>query len=259
MGTEEVISNSSRMDEIEVDRDDRERNPDTSSRKEGRTVGVLQGNASIHFNSSPSGKTQVKNVKISIKNDDKSPRILPDLTGMQLNLSDHPFKTFVDPLHWWDPTEERAQVSFIRQRCDEEVWNAVAKQMRPRPSICKLVDMMSGIKCGNRVDGDKISARRDAVFEDYKDDVLSQKLWKNPSIRCENGEAKIEIIQGSKVHKQRPFYLHGTKADALRKIFECNLHEFGWLGAEWCSAPFTVPKPPPADQSSIDEWRLAVD
>ena len=211
MGTEEVISNSSRIDEIEVDRDDRERNPDISSRKEGRTIGISQENASIHSNSSPSDKNQAKNVKISSKNDDKFPRFSPELTGMQLNLSDHPFKTFVDPLNWWDPTEERAQVSFIRQQCDEEVWNEVAKNMRPRPTIRKLVDIMSVIKCGNQVTGDKISARRDAVFEDYKDDVLSGKLWKNPPIRCENGEAKIEIIQGSKVHKQRPFYHHGTK------------------------------------------------
>ena len=55
---------------------------------------------------------------------------------------------------------------------------------------------------------------------------------------------------------------YGTKADALRKIIERNLHEFGWLegcrSSEWCSAPFTVPKPPPADQSSIDAWHLVV-
>ena len=119
MGTEEVISNSSRINEIQVDEDDRERNPDVKSRKEGRTIGVPQENASIHSNSSPSDKNQAKNVKISSKNDDKFPRFSPELTGMQLNSSDHPFKTFVDPLHWWDPTEERAQVSFIRQQCDE--------------------------------------------------------------------------------------------------------------------------------------------
>ena len=127
----------------------------------------------------------------------------------------------------------------------------------------RLMDIMSVIKCWNQVDGDKISARRDVMFEDYKDDVLSRKLWKNPSIRGEHGEAKIEIIQGSKVHKQRRFHLHGTKAVALQKIIECNLHEFGWLegcmSSEWCSVPFTVPKPPPGDRSSIDAWRLVVD
>ena len=31
------------------------------------------------------------------------------------------------------------------------------------------------------------------------------------------------------------------------------------MSSEWCSARFTVPKPPPADQSSIDAWRLVVD
>ena len=84
-----------------------------------------------------------------------------------------------------------------------------------------------------------------------------------PLIRGDHREAKITIIQGWKVHKQRPLYLHGTKADALRKIVERNLHEFGWLqgcmSSELCSAPFTVPKPPPADQSGIDAWRLVVD
>ena len=200
MGTEEVISNSSRIDEFEVDRDNREQNPEISSQKEGRYTSVPQENAFINSDLSPSDKNQVKNVKISSKNDDKSPRISPELTGMQLNSSDHPFKTFVNPLHWWIPTEERAQVSFIRQQCDEEVWKEVAKNMRPRPRIRKLVDIMSVIKCGNQVDGDKISARRDAVFEDFEDDVLSGKLWKHPQTRGEHWEAKIEIPQGSKVH-----------------------------------------------------------
>ena len=31
------------------------------------------------------------------------------------------------------------------------------------------------------------------------------------------------------------------------------------MTSEWCCAPFTVPKPPPADQNSIDGWRMVVD
>ena len=57
-------------------------------------------------------------------------------------------------------------MSFIHQQCDEKVWNEVAKNMRPRPTIRKLMETMSVIKCGNQVDGDKIAARRDTVFED---------------------------------------------------------------------------------------------
>ena len=182
---------------------------------------------SIHSNSSPSDNNQAKNVKISSKNDDKFPRFSPELTGMQLNSSDHPFKTFVDPLNWWDPTEERAQVSFIRQQCDEEVWNEVAKNMRPRPTIRKLVDIMSVIKCGNQVDGDKISARRDAVFQDYKDDVLRGKLWKNPPIRCEKREAKIETIQGSRVQKQRP----PKQMPCERLLSAISMSSVGWRAA----------------------------
>ena len=31
------------------------------------------------------------------------------------------------------------------------------------------------------------------------------------------------------------------------------------MSCEWCSSPFTLPRPPPADQSSIDGWRLVID
>ena len=31
------------------------------------------------------------------------------------------------------------------------------------------------------------------------------------------------------------------------------------MTSEWCCAPFGVPKPPPADQNSIDGWRMVVD
>ena len=68
-----------------------------------------------------------------------------ELTGMQLHLSDHPFKTFVDPLHWWDPTEEQAQIRFISQQCDEKVWNELAKNMRPRPTVRELVDIIKNV------------------------------------------------------------------------------------------------------------------
>ena len=31
------------------------------------------------------------------------------------------------------------------------------------------------------------------------------------------------------------------------------------MTSEWCCSPFTVPKPPPADQNTIDGWRMVVD
>ena len=61
-------------------------------------------------------------------------------------------------------------MSFIREHCNEELWNEVAENMRPRPTIRKMVDIMSVVKCGKQVDRDKIAARVDTVFEHYKGD-----------------------------------------------------------------------------------------
>ena len=116
---------------------------------------------------------------------------------MQLNLSYHAFKTFVDPLHWWDHTEERAQVSFIGQQCDEKTWNEAAKIMRAQPTIRKWVDILSVIKCGNQVDGDKIFAGKDAVFEDYEDDALGGKLSKDSPVWGEHGGPKVGGLKGA--------------------------------------------------------------
>ena len=93
--------------------------------------------------------------------------------------------------------------------------------------------------------------------------TISGKLVKNPPVRGLHGEAFIELNEGAKAKKQRPYENHGKKHEILRDIIQRNLREFGWLEAcmtpERCCAPFTVPKPPPADQNSIDGWRMVVD
>ena len=78
-----------------------------------------------------------------------------------------------------------------------------------------------------------------------------------------HGEAFIELKKGAKPKKQRPYENHGKKHENLRDIIQRNQREFGWLEAcmtsEWCCAPFTLAKPPPADQNSIDGWRMVAD
>ena len=82
-------------------------------------------------------------------------------------------------------------------------------------------------------------------------------------MRDQHGEAFIELKEGAKPKKQRPYENHGKKHEILRDIIQRNLREFGWLEAcktsEWCCAHFTVPKPPPAEQKLIDGWRMVVD
>ena len=96
-----------------------------------------------------------------------------------------------------------------------------------------------------------------------KDTTLSGKLVQNAPVRWLHGEAFIELKEGAKPKKQRPYENHGKKHEILRDIIQRNLREFGWLEAcmtsEWCCASFTVPKPPTADQISIDGWRMVVD
>ena len=80
-------------------------------------------------------------------------------------------------------------MSFIRQQCDEKTWNEATKIMRAHPTIRKWVDILSVIKCGNQVDGDKIFAGKDAVFEDYKDDAFGGKL--SPQFGVNMGDPRL--------------------------------------------------------------------
>ena len=114
-----------------------------------------------------------------------------------------------------------------------------------------------------QVESQLCNERREKIFAERKDTTLCGKLVKSPPVRGQHGEAFIEPNEGAKPKKQRPYENHGKKHEILRDIIQRNLREFGWLEAcmtsEWCCAPFTVPKPPPADQNSIDGWRMVVD
>ena len=113
------------------------------------------------------------------------------------------------------------------------------------------------------MDTELCSRKRERIFEERKDTTLSGKLIKTPPGRGQFGEALIELCEGYKVKKQCPYGNHGQKHEILRKIIERNLREFGWLEgcmtSEWCCAPFTVPKRPPADQNTIDGGRMVFD
>ena len=93
--------------------------------------------------------------------------------------------------------------------------------------------------------------------------VAVQQCCYKPPVRGQFGEAFIELHEGYKAKKQHPYENHGQKHENLGRIIERNLREFGWpegcMTSQWCCAPFIVPKGPPADQNSIDGWRMVVD
>ena len=123
--------------------------------------------------------------------------------------------------------------------------------------------MCSTVVAGEQVGSQLCNEPREKIFAKRKDTTLSGKLVKSPPVRRVHGETFIELKEGAKPKKQRRYENHGKKQEILRDIIQRNLRVFGWLEAcvtsEWCCAPFTVPKPTPADQNSIDGWRMVVD
>ena len=101
---------------------------------------------------------------------------------------------------------------------------------------------------GDQVDTELCSRKGEKTFEERKDTTLSGKLVKNPPVRWQFGEAFIELREGYKAKKQRPYENHGQKHEILINIIERNLRELCWLeGCMTSCAPFTVRKPPPAN------------
>ena len=127
----------------------------------------------------------------------------------------------------------------------------------------KIAKILSTVVTGDQEESSLCNQAPERIFAARKDFTLSGKISKDPPVRGQFGEAFIELQPGYKPKKQRPYENHGKKHEILREIIQRNLKEFGSLEAcmtsEWCCAPFTVPKLPPADQNTIDGWRMVVD
>ena len=152
--------------------------------------------------------------------------------------------------------------TYLQEAVDTDLFTDIRKKILPAKAE-EVAKVFSTVIPGDQVDTELCSKSREKIFEERKDTTLSGKLIKDPPVRGQFGEAFIELREGYKAKKQRPYENHGHKHEILRKIIERNLREFGWLEgcmtSEWCCAPFTVPKLPPADQNTIDGWRMVVD
>ena len=152
--------------------------------------------------------------------------------------------------------------TYLQQAVDMDLFRDVRKKILPAKAE-EIATVFMTVIPGDQVDTELCSKKREKFFEERKNTTLSGKLVKNPPVRGQFGEALIELREGYKAKKQRPYENHGQKHEILRKIIERNLREFGWLEgcmtSEWCFAPFTVPQPPPAHQNTIDGWRMELD
>ena len=175
-------------------------------------------------------------------------------------------EAFIDPFEELDHEDNLwnsdTRPTHLQEAVDTDLFRDIRKKILPAKAE-EIAKVFSTVIPGDQVDTELCSRRTEKIFDERKDTTLSGKSIKNPPVRGQLGEAFIELREGYKAKKQRPYENHGQKHDILRKIIERNLRELGWLEgcmtSEWCCAPFTVPKLPPADQNTIDGWQRVVD
>ena len=85
------------------------------------------------------------------------------------------------------------------------------------------------VVAGEQVGSQLCNERGEKNFAERKDTTLSRKLVKNPPVRGLHREALIELKEGAKHEKQRPYESHGKKHEILRDIVQRNLRDLaGW-------------------------------
>ena len=152
--------------------------------------------------------------------------------------------------------------TYLQDAVETDLFRDIRKKILP-PKAEEFARAFPTVIPGDQVDTELCCQKRENLFGEGKDTTLSGKLGRNSPVCGQFGEAFIELPEAYKAKEQRPYENEGQKHEILRKIIERNLREFGWLEGcmtrKWCCAPFTVLKPPPADQSTIDGWRMVVD
>ena len=107
-------------------------------------------------------------------------------------------------------------------------------------------------------ENEEIEKYRKKIVEDYQDKVLRDEVFQDPPERGPYGYAKIILKEGAIPQRQRPFYMHGERKEAMEKIVEdWEAHKFierPTGPVEWVCQGFAVPK-----KSATFPWRGVVD
>ena len=175
------------------------------------------------------------------------------------------FEAFLDPFlceDVEDAQQVQASTTYPQEGVQPSLFQLLKQGLLPAGTR-DLVKLCSTVVAGEHVESQLCNEQREKIFAERNDTTLSGKLVKTPPVRGLHGEAFIELKEGAKPKTQRAYKNDGKQHEILRDVIQRNLQEFGWLEAcmtsEWCCAPFTVPKPPPADQNTIDGWCMVVD
>ena len=100
---------------------------------------------------------------------------------------------------------------------------------------------------------------REQIFQDYATTVFRDKPIPDPPERGPYGHAYIQLKEGAVPQRQKPFFMHGERQEAYKKVVEDWL-ERGYIErltkgrGEWLSQGFVVAKP-----DAEFPWRGVVD
>jgi hypothetical protein len=164
-----------------------------------------------------------------------------DLRKMALSL---PMKGFDQKIEFLEDDELR------------EIEENLGKNVPPVQQIQHMIVAREG-EDGEEVE--KVAEFRRRVLSDYEGTVFRSAPLPDPPVRGPLGYAQISLKEGAKPIRQKPFFLHGERKEALEKITQ------DWLdkkfiepattkNSEWLSQTFPVPK-----KSSEFPWRGVVD
>ena len=174
------------------------------------------------------------------------------------------------------------QVGIIREDLDEEFLQVQKMLLEvPQEGICTKSDFLSQEENelvfqnlkenpkGTQIsiieahstltdDEEKAETFRKKIHDDYDGVVLRNEVPPDPPVRGMYGYAYIPLKDGAVPQRQKPFYQHGERHDAMKQITE------DWLskkfierprkGVEWLCQAFAVPK-----KSTTFPWRGVVD
>ena len=134
------------------------------------------------------------------------------------------------------------------------LWNVTKDHHKSRPQA--TISMFSVRSSVEEPEEERIEKLRRKIMEQYSGTVLTSTIPQDPPKRGPYGEAKILLREGAIPVRQKPFMLHGEKAEGHKKVVREWLDN-GYLelagDSEWLSMTFPVPKKNPG------EWRGVVD
>ena len=147
------------------------------------------------------------------------------------------------------PTHEHM---LKNKRLSEAEIHRVARNLVGAPTSCHLIEAREKSMDPERER--RIAEYVRKIHEDYDGKVLVHEVPPDPPVRGVYGEAFIKLKEGATPQRQKPFFLHGERKEAMQKITEDwesrKYIERTTAPVEWLCQAFPVPK-----KSATFPWR----